>query len=219
MSITQLPITPELVDYLDKTLHFDERLEKLITETKAHPRAMMLTHPTQIQFITILLKAMSARNVIEVGVFTGCTTLAIAQVLPEDGQIIACDIDDETMQIGRPYWEAANVSQRIIPMLGPALDTLNKLVSEGRAGTFDAIYIDANKKQYPDYYEVSLSLLRKGGLLLLDNLLQGGRVADNTITDETVTVMRQLTKRLSEDDRIDFSLLTLGDGLGVAYKR
>lgn len=220
MSITQIPVTEALTAYVEATLHFPKPLSDLVAKTKAHPQAMMLTHPAQIQFMTLLMKAINAKNVIEVGVFTGCTTLAIALTLPSDGHIIACDIDEQAMAVGQPYWEAAKVTERITVKLGPALDSLKSLVyNDDKAGAYDAVYIDANKKQYPDYYEATLPLLRQGGLLLFDNLLQSGKVADSSVIDEQTTVMRALTEMLATDTRVDFSLLTIGDGLGIAYKR
>ena len=218
MSIKTLPMTELLMNYIDDTLHFPAPLQKLIEVSKQHSHANMLTQPAQIQLIATLVKATCAKRIIEVGVFTGATTLAMALALPEDGKILACDIEETNIAMGRPYWEEANVIQCIEVVIAPAQETLDARIVDGEAGQYDFVYIDADKQGYPSYYERALTLVRSGGVILLDNLLWSGEVANLDNQELSTQVLRDLTQRLASDHRVDFSLLTQGDGLGLAYK-
>ena len=166
--------------------------------------------PEQGQFMQLLLRLTGARRTIEIGVFTGYSALITALALPEDGQVIACDISDEWTSLGRPYWQEAGVAHKIDLRLAPALETLNTLT-----GPFDFAFIDADKVNYDAYYERCLQLVRPGGLILIDNTLWHGDVINPAKQDADTLAIRALNKKLQADPRIDLSLLPLGDGLTV----
>lgn len=219
MSNRTLNLDDALYQYLiDASLREHPVLAELRAATRDHPLARMQIAPEQGQFMALLLKLMGARHTLEVGVFTGYSALATALVLPPDGHVIGCDISAEYTDIGRRHWEKAGVAHKIDLRIGPALDTLNALIAEGRAGTFDFAFIDADKTGYDAYYEHCLDLLRPGGLIAIDNVLWGGRVAQAGADDDTAA-LQALNRKLHRDERIDLSLLPVGDGLTLARKR
>lgn len=175
----------------------------------------MLTSPEQLQFLAFLASSIGAKKAVEVGVFTGASAMAIAQVLPEDGIIVACDLTDEYLSIAAPAWESAGVTSKIDMRVGPALGTLQSLIDDGQSGTFDFMYIDADKVNSKNYYELGLQLLSSGGIITIDNMFYGGQVADYSFNDENTIATRTLTSFLHEDDRVDFSLIPIGDGLAL----
>jgi caffeoyl-CoA O-methyltransferase len=183
------------------------------------PDAIMQVSPEQGQFMGLLIELIGARRAIEVGTFTGYSALAIALALPDDGQLIACDINDDYTRIGQPFWEQAGVAGKIDLRLAPALDTLDGLLADGEATRFDFAFIDADKGNYDAYYERCLELVRKGGLIAIDNVLWGGKVADPDIRDADTSAIRALNKKLKGDPRVSISMLTIGDGLTLARKR
>ncbi len=204
-------MTAALSDYLrEVSLRDHPLLARLRAETAAHPRAIMQITPEQGQFMQLLLRLTGARRTIEIGVFTGYSALVTALALPEDGQVVACDISDEWTSIGRPYWQEADVAHKIDLRLAPALDTLNNLT-----GPFDFAFIDADKTNYDAYYERCLELVRPGGLILIDNTLWHGDVINPAKQDADTIAIRALNKKLQADPRIDVSLLPIGDGLTV----
>lgn len=168
-------------------------------------------------FLGMLAQTINAKKAIEVGTFTGYTALKIAQALPVDGKIISCDISTEWTDMGKPYWQAAGVEKKIDLRIAPARDTLNSLNSQ--AGTFDFAFIDADKLNYPNYFEACLKLLRPGGVIVLDNMLWSGDVADNSVQDETTVALRNLNLKISQDTRVTSCLLTVGDGLMMVRKK
>ncbi|GAA4650214.1 class I SAM-dependent methyltransferase [Kistimonas scapharcae] len=174
--------------------------------------------PEQGQFMALLVQLVNARRIIEVGVFTGYSSLAIADVLPDDGYILACDINPDTTAIARRYWQAAGVDGKINLQLAPALETLNNVLADGEAGTFDMAFIDADKSSYDDYYECCLKLLRPGGLVILDNMLWSGRVAEEG-GDADTDALKAMNWKIHQDDRVDMVLLPLADGIMLARKR
>lgn len=184
-----------------------------------YPDGEMQTSPEQVQFLSFLIKVMSATRVIEVGVFTGYSALGMAMALPEDGVLLACDLSDEYMAVAKEWWARAGVDRRIEPKIGPATVTLERLIAEGHAGTFDFMYIDADKPGYDAYYELGLKLLRPGGVMGFDNMLRSGRVVDETIQDESTVSIRKLAAKMRDDDRVAYSLIPIGDGLGLAMLR
>jgi len=194
-------------------------LRRLREETERHPDASCQIPPEHGQFLSLLLQLMGARNVIEVGVFTGYSSLAMALALPSDGRIIACDISEEYTAIARRYWHAAGVDHMIHLRLAPALDTLNELLSKGGQGRFDFVFIDADKTGYEAYYERALELVRPGGLIMADNTLWSGRVADDKDISKDTLALRAFNKRLHGDSRIALSLVPIGDGVTLALKR
>jgi caffeoyl-CoA O-methyltransferase len=179
----------------------------------------MQISPEQGQFMRLLVELLGARRTLEIGVYTGYSSLCVAQALPEDGQLIACDVNAEYTAIARRYWQRAGLEQRIRLELGPALATLDGLIAAGESGRFDFAFIDADKENYQGYYERSLQLLRRGGLIAIDNVLWGGSVADPADQKSTTLAIRALNARLVEDSRVSVSLIPIGDGLFLARKR
>ena len=219
MSNRTLNLDDNLYRYLiDHSLREHSQQTALREATRQHPRAQMQISPEQGQFMALLVRLISARRTIEIGVFTGYSALSVALALPEDGRILACDISDEYTRVGRPFWERAGVAHKIELRLGPALETLDARLAEGQAGAYDFAFIDADKGGYDAYYERCLQLLRTGGLIAIDNVLWSGNVA-RPARDEDTAALQALNDKLHEDDRIDQSMLPIGDGLTLARKR
>ena len=187
--------------------------------TRAHPHAGMQIGPEQGQLMALLVRLIGARRCIEIGVFTGYSALTVALALPPDGYLLACDISDEYTRVGRPFWEAAGVDTKIDLRLGPALQTLDAQLATGDGGAFDFAFIDADKSGYDAYYETCLKLLKPGGLVVLDNMLWSGRVADRDHHDADTDAIRALNAKIRADNRVDAALLTIGDGVMLARKR
>ena len=191
---------------------------RLREETAALDAAGMQISPEQGQLMRMLAGLVGARRAIEVGVFTGYSALSVALALPDDGELVACDVNEEWTAIARRYWSEAGVASKIRLRLAPALETLDALVREGRAGEFDMAFIDADKTSYALYYERCLALLRPGGLVLVDNVLWGGSVADDDDRSEDTVALRAFNDRLGDDSRIELCMLPVGDGLTIARK-
>jgi len=194
-------------------------LRRLREETSLQPQHSMQIAPEQGHFMQLLLRLIGARNTLEIGVFTGYSTLCTALALPDDGKIVACDISEEWTGIARRYWKEAGVEHKIDLRLGHALRTLDKLIQEGKAGRFDFVFIDADKENYPGYLERSLTLVRKGGLIAIDNVLWSGKVADLAITDKDTVAIRAFNEQLRNDPRVFLSMVPIADGLTLAMKR
>lgn len=220
MSSKTLNLNDRLYDYmLANSVREPEVLKQLREETANHPLAVMQISPEQGQLMALLVQLMGAKKALEVGVFTGYSTLSVALALPDDGQIIACDVSEEYTAIARRYWQAAGVEQKIVLEIAPALETLDKLLAAGEANSFDFVFIDADKENYEGYYERSLQLVRQGGLIALDNVLWGGNVAEPEKQDNKTQAIRALNEKLSKDPRINLSMVPIGDGLTLALKR
>lgn len=220
MSSRSIGLTDALYDYLLKvSVREPPVLARLREETASHPRATMQISPEQGQFMTLLVELTGAKRILEVGTFTGYSALAMALALPADGALIACDVSAEFTAIAQRYWAEAGVGHKIDLRLAPALETLDALLAEGRAGSFDMAFIDADKTNYPAYGERTLELLRPGGLLMVDNVLWSGAVADPAVQDEDTKALRALNERLYEDQRVSLAMLPIGDGLTLARKR
>jgi caffeoyl-CoA O-methyltransferase len=179
----------------------------------------MQISPDQGQFMALLVKLLDARIIVEVGTYTGYSALAMAGALPGDGRLIACDISREWTNIGLPFWEQAGVRDKIDLRIAPALDTLDQLLEQGLAGKVDLVFIDADKTSYVNYYDRAYRLLRPNGLILIDNVFWSGAVADPDITDEDTIAIRRLNDLVSRDDRVDISMISVGDGLFLARKK
>ena len=219
MSRQTLALTPELYQYiLDVSLRENPALKALRQYTLSLEEANMQISPEQGQFMQMLVRLLGAKNCIEVGVFTGYSSLAVALALPDDGKIIACDISKAWTAIGKQYWQKAGVSHKIDLCLAPAAQTLQNLLAQGLAGTFDFAFIDADKTGYNAYYELCLQLLRPGGLILFDNTLWSGKVLDENSDDPDVQAIRALNEKLHRDERIELSLLPLSDGVTLVRK-
>ncbi|MBD2531978.1 class I SAM-dependent methyltransferase [Nostoc flagelliforme FACHB-838] len=210
----------QLYNYLlSVSLREPEILGKLRQETANHPWSGMQISPEQGQFMSLLVQLIGARKTLEVGVFTGYSSLSVALALPTDGKIIACDVSEEFTAIARRYWQKAGVADKIDLRLAPALETLDQLLATGQAETYDFAFIDADKENYDVYYERSLQLVRPGGLIAIDNVLWSGQVADDQYQDESTQSIRALNKKLHHDERITLSLVPIADGLTLAIKR
>lgn len=214
------PLSDALQQYLlDVSLRERECLRRLREETSQLEQANMQIGPEQGQFMGLLLELIRARRVLEVGTFTGYSTLAMALALPEDGRIVACDVSEEWTAIARRHWEEAGVAYKIDLRLAPAADTLRALLEEGAAESFDFAFIDADKPAYETYYELALRLLRPGGLIAVDNTLWEGKVADPDETDPETDAIRSFNLAVRDDDRVSLSLVPVGDGLTLLRKR
>lgn len=218
----------------DKTFLADRRLHEYVLdhlppepgirrrlreETELLPNAIMQITPDQGEFLRVLIAATGAKKVLEVGVFTGYSSLCMALQLPEDGVLIGCDISDEYTAVARRYWREAGVAHKIQLRIAPAIDTLQNLLAEGHAGSFDFAFIDADKPSYEAYYEAALQLLRPGGLIVLDNMLQRGEVVDPHSGHPGVEAIRAMNDKISRDDRVTAALLPVADGMTLAVKR
>jgi caffeoyl-CoA O-methyltransferase len=220
MSNRTISLTDSLYDYLlSVSLREPQLLLDLREETAAMPSARMQISPEQGQFMALLAKLSGARRCLEVGVFTGYSSLSVAMALPDDGRIVACDVSEKWTAIARSYWQAAGVAHKIDLRIAPALETLDALVADGQAGSFDLAFIDADKTNYLAYYERTLVLLRRGGLLLVDNTLWGGAVADPEDSEPDTVALRHFNETLHADERVELSLVPIGDGLTLALKR
>jgi predicted O-methyltransferase YrrM len=194
-------------------------LAQLRMETASHPRAVMQIPPEQGQLFEFLVKLTGARRAIEIGVFTGYSSLATALALPDDGRLIACDISEEFTAVARRYWKVAGVDKKIELRIGPAIDTLDGLIASGASDSFDFAFVDADKTSYASYYERCLALIRRGGLIALDNMLQHGQVMAETNQEPNVVAIRKLNDFILNDSRVDSLLLPFGDGLTLVRKR
>ncbi|MBV9890254.1 MAG: class I SAM-dependent methyltransferase [Rhizobacter sp.] len=219
MSTRTLLADPALYDYaLANTLREHPEQAALRAATASHPHAMMQIAPEQGQFMALLAKSIGARRAIEIGVFTGYSALSVALALPPDGRLVACDISDENVRIGIPFWRRAGVADRIDLRIAPAAETLRALLSAGDAGRHDFVFIDADKSSYDIYYELALALLRPGGLVVIDNTLWGGAVARAADSDDT-RALQALNAKVHGDERVDMVLLPFSDGVTLARKR
>jgi caffeoyl-CoA O-methyltransferase len=209
-----------LYGYLqDVSLREPDILARLRAETATLPMARMQIAPEQGQFMQLLVRLMGARRCLEVGVFTGYSSLAVALALPADGRLVACDRNAEWTAIARRYWTEAGVAAKIDLRLAPAIVTLDTLLRDGQAGTYDFAFIDADKENYANYFARALTLLRPGGLIAVDNTLWDGAVADPSDTGKDTVAIRAFNRQLLADQRIFLSLVPIGDGLTLALKR
>lgn len=219
MSNRSINLTPELYEYLLSVSSRESKvLRELREETATLEMARMQISPEQGQFLAMLVRLLGARRAIEVGVFTGYSSLCVASALPENGDLIACDVSEEWTAVARRYWQRAGLATRIDLRLRPALDTLRDLVRAGEGGSFDFAFIDADKTSYADYYEQCLLLMRVGGLIVIDNVLWDGRVIEANVNDADTIAIRALNKALLHDKRIELSMIPVGDGLTLARK-
>ena len=211
---------PEIERYVrEQTLREAEALVRLRRETAALPEGRMVLAPEVGALLALLIRLTGARRVLELGTFTGYSALAMALALPDGGRLLCCDVSEEWTAIARHHWQAAGVAERIELRLAPALQTLAALLKEGRGGSFDLAFVDADKASYPDYFEACLALLRPGGVVVFDNTLWSGAVLDETVTDADTVAIRTLNRRLRADERVDALLLAIGDGATVVRKR
>ena len=219
MSTRTLPLTENLHAYLlANSLREPPILERLRAVTAALPNSNMQISPEQGQLMQMLVRLTGARRCIEIGTFTGYSSLAVALALPADGRLVTCDVNSDWTGLARQFWQEAGVESRIELRLQPALRTLDELERAG-AGGFDFAFIDADKTNYLAYYEKLLTLMRAGGLIAVDNTLWGGKVADSADDTADTVALRAFNARVHRDDRVDISLLPLGDGLTLLRKK
>lgn len=220
MSIKTLNLTDQLYQYLLATsLREPDVLKELREETAKLPQAIMQISPEQGQLMRLLIELMNAKKTIEVGVFTGYSSLSVALALPNDGELIACDVSDQFTKMARKFWEKAGVAHKIKLHLQPALKTLDELIQQKQHNTFDFAFIDADKQNYLNYYEKLLELIRPGGLIAVDNTLWDGDVAKPEVQDASTIAMRAFNQRVHHDERVSISLVPIGDGLTLLRKR
>ncbi len=220
MSKKYLPLTDPIFDYMQTvSVREPEVLKRLREETAGLAQSQMQISPDQGQFMGLLVQLINATKTLEVGVFTGYSSLAVALAMSPDGKVVACDVSEEYTSVARRYWAEAGVADKISLRLAPAIETLDELLSQGQAGTFDFAFIDADKTNYDGYYERALKLVRPGGLITIDNVLWGGAVADESVQDADTIAIRALNTKLLADQRITLSLLSIADGLTLALKR
>lgn len=220
MASQTLGLEKHLYDYLQSvSLREAEILTQLRQETAQHPMGRMQIAPEQGQFMALLVQLMRAKKTIDVGVFTGYSSLVVALALPTDGKVVACEVNEEYAAIACRWWQQAGVADKIELHIVPARQTLNQLLAAGEADTFDFVFIDADKSNYESYYEQALQLVRPGGLIAIDNVLWSGRVADFQVQDNRTNKIRAFNQKLHQDLRITLSLVPIGDGLTLALKR
>jgi predicted O-methyltransferase YrrM len=221
MSRATLGLPEDLQTYLQEHGVRESPARRAIREeTEAHPESNMQIAAEQGELMALLARIVGATKALEIGVFTGYSALSVAEALPPDGLLVACELNEEYAARAREVWADGGVANRIELRIGPALDSLQALVDEGHAGSFDFAFVDADKEPYPDYYEFCLKLLRPGGIVLVDNVFAGGRVVDPAADGEpNVEAIRKLNSLVKNDDRVDMTIIPIADGLTVARKR
>lgn len=220
MSRTTLALTDALAAYLVAHSTRETAEQRALRRvTRRLPAAGMQTAPEQGALLQVLVRLARARRCVEVGTFTGYSALCVALALPRDGRIVCCDVSEEWTSIARRYWKKARVAQKIELRIAPALQTLDAMLKSGQAGRFDFAFIDADKKTYAKYFERCLRLLRRGGLVAIDNTLWGGSVIDRRRNDDDTRAIRSFNRNLHRDRRIELAMVPIGDGLTLALKR
>ncbi len=219
MSNRTLAIDDRIYDYLcEVAIDESELLFQLRQETAKLEYAVMQISPEQGQFMSLLVKLIGAKRAIEVGTFTGYSSICVASAMPDDGELICCDISPQWTDIAEKYWARAKLENKINLFTQPAEQTLQTLIDDGQQSSFDFIFIDADKQNYIQYYEMALTLLRKGGLIAVDNTLWSGAVADPENDEPGTRAIRRFNQMVKEDTRVSKSLLPVGDGLTLILK-
>lgn len=220
MSSRPTELTEQLYNYFqDISLRENAVMRQCRRETQKLDMGKMQITPEQAQFMGFLVELSGARRALEVGTFTGYSALAVAQAMPADGYMLCCDVDEQWTSMAQRFWQQAGVAHKIELRLAPAMETLDNLIADGQNNTFDFVFIDADKANYPRYYARCLQLVRRGGVIAIDNIFRGGKVADLTIETNSVNVSRQMNEILKHDERVSLTVLPLGDGLALARKR
>ena len=219
MSSNTIELNQSLRDYLiNVSVKESGVLKDLREETLQLDEFQMQISPEQGSFLSFLVKLINAKHTLDIGVFTGYSSLVVALQLPQNGYVTACDTNEEWTEIAQKYWKEAKVEDKIDLHIAPAVETLEKLISNGNEGLYDFSFIDADKINYKHYFEQSLTLVRKGGVIAIDNVLWGGRVLDNSDTEPATRAIREFNSKLYKDDRVAISMIPIGDGLTLAQK-
>jgi caffeoyl-CoA O-methyltransferase len=220
MSLQSIGLDERLYRYLlDVSLREPDVLRRLRAETAERENASMQIAPEQGQFMALLVELIGAERTLEIGTFTGYSALAVALALPPHGRVIACEVSQEYATIARRWWDQAGVAKKIELHVEPAIETLDRMLEDGLGRRFDFAFIDADKQSYLDYWERCLRLVRRGGLIAVDNVLWDGRVADPDNAEESTQAIRAFNARVRDDERVDLSLVPIGDGLTLARVR
>jgi predicted O-methyltransferase YrrM len=220
MGKNTLELNDSLYDYLlSVSLHEDEVLQALREETRQIDMHIMQISPDQGQFMALLVKLTGAKKILEVGTFTGYSALAMARAMPEEGELVACDISESWTNVAKKYWQQAGVTEKIKLHLAPAEETLKKILKNNAADSFDMAFIDADKKNQWTYYECCLELLRPGGVILVDNVLWNGSVINEKDESEDTEAIRLFNKKIYKDNRVEISMIPVGDGITLARKK
>lgn len=220
MSNRTLNLNDALYDYLiSVSASESDLLASLREETRSVELSIMQIAPEQGHFMSLLVRLLGVKRAIEIGSYTGYSAICIASAMPEDGYLLACDVSEEWTAIARRYWSQARLDSIIKLKLAPALETLDNLLRDNQHDSFDFIFIDADKANYNNYYERSLQLLRPGGLMLVDNVLWSGKVADVKNHDVDTVAIREFNLKLKIDTRIQLSVLPVADGLSLVLKK
>lgn len=213
-------VDDRIYDYiLSVSLREDDILRELREETSSMAMAVMQIAPDQGQFMALLAQLVNAQNAIEIGVFTGYSSLCVARALPPDGKLLCCDVSEEWTAVAQRYWQRAGVEEKIELVLQPATQTLQQRIADGERGVYDFAFVDADKENYDNYFELCLELLRPGGLIVFDNVLWSGDVLDTSTDDPETVAFQKLNAKLHHDPRVEISLLPVADGLYLARKR
>ncbi|MBB6428554.1 O-methyltransferase [Algisphaera agarilytica] len=220
MSTRSFLVQGDLADYLGPLAGSETDIQRRLSEASDRlPEAEMKSSPEAARVLAMLVKLTGARRAFEVGTFTGYSALRVAEALPDDGELVCCDVSDTWPAVGRPFWEEAGVADRIDLRIGDASQTLRTMIGAGDAGAFDFGFIDADKTGYPTYYDLGLELLRPGGLMVFDNALRHGAVARQDVQDADTVAIREVNQRAFEDEQVEAGMLLLGDGLLLVRKR
>ncbi|KAI4330066.1 hypothetical protein MLD38_028374 [Melastoma candidum] len=214
-----ISLTPSLYRYILSNVREPQILQLLREETASLRGSQMQVSPDQAQLLAMLVQILGAERCIEVGVYTGYSSLAVGLVLPDSGRLVACDRDLRSLEVAQRYYELAGISHKIDVRHGLAMDTLKSLIRDGEASSYDFAFVDAEKRMTEDYFEILLQLVRTGGVIVVDNVLWHGKVADLEVNDKKTLSIRNFNRRLREDDRISLSMVPIGDGMTICRKR
>ncbi|XP_073128846.1 uncharacterized protein [Henckelia pumila] len=214
-----ISVNPRVYDYLLANVREPQILRELREETATMRGSQMQVSPDQAQLLAMLVKILGAERCIEVGVYTGYSSLAVALVLPEGGRLVACERDDKSLEVAKRYYDLAGVSKKVDVKHGLAADTLKSMIQNGEGGSYDFAFVDAEKKLYQDYFELLLQLVRVGGIIVMDNVLWHGKVADPLVNDSKTASIRKFNKILMMDERVSISMVPIGDGMTICRKR
>lgn len=220
MSIQSINLTPKLYTYLlEHSVREPSVLQALRKATQNHPGATMQISPEQGQLMALLVELTGAVKTLDIGTYTGYSALVVALALPTEGKVITCDVSQENTDVAKRFWEEAGVADKIDLHLAPAVETLQNLLNAGGANSFDFVFIDADKANYVAYYDLAFQLVRAGGIILVDNVLWDGRVADESNHEKDTNMIRALNEKIFKDKRVSITMIPIGDGLTVARKR